>query len=97
VLFDFYRRHPRQLVPARTSFGLVGYMWDFDREVRASAERAGAEYVSAMDALCTIDGCLTRVSDRPDSLTAWDEAHLTAMGSEYLISRVAAHILPPER
>ena len=97
VLFALSRQHPLQGVPMRTSFGLESYVWELEREVRARVEQSGAEYVSAMDALCNRDGCLTRVTDQPDNLTAWDETHLTAAGSEYLIDQIADRILPPSR
>ena len=98
VLFAYFRQHPRQPLPSRTLFGLEGYVWDFEREVREQVERTGAEYASAMDALCTPrDGCLTRVPEGADGLTAWDEAHLTASGSIHLIAQLAPRILPAAR
>lgn len=44
-----------------------------------------AEYVSVIDVLCNTDGCLTYTGeDMKESLTAWDRAHLTVSGSEFL-------------
>ncbi len=94
VLFAYFRQHPLQGVPVRTTFGLESYVWELERDVRARVEQSGAEYVSAMDALCNQDGCLTRVDDQPQSLTAWDETHLTAGGAKYLIDHIADRILP---
>jgi len=98
VLFAYFRQHPRQPLPSRMLFGLEGYVWDFDREVREQVERTGVEYLSAMDALCTPrDGCLTKVPEGTEGLTAWDEAHLTASGSIHLIAQLAPRILPAAR
>ena len=89
LLFTYARRHPQQPVPARMLFGVAGWVWDADRQVRERSGEAAVEYLSALDALCTDEGCLARVGERPDGLTAWDDAHLTATGSEYLVSRVS--------
>jgi len=92
LLFTYVRSHPGHPLPMRMFFGVADYIWDFDRQVREHAEQSGAEYLSALDALCTDEGCLTRVTRRPDSVTAWDDAHLTAAGSEYLVSRVSSDL-----
>jgi hypothetical protein len=98
VLFAYSSQHPHQPVPTRTAFGLAGYVWDFERTLRDRVGHAGAEYASAMDALCTPrEGCLTIVSDGSDSLTAWDESHLTASGSIHLIAQLAPRILSAAR
>ena len=94
VLLAYHRDHPREPVPARTAFGLAPYVWDFEQDVRGRVERAGAEYASAMNALCTREGCVTKVPEGSDGLTTWDEAHLTASGSMYLAARLAPRILP---
>jgi peptidoglycan/LPS O-acetylase OafA/YrhL len=92
LLFAYVRSHPQQPLPGRMFFGVADWVWEVDRQVRARADEAGVEYLSALDALCTDEGCLARVSDRSDSVTAWDDAHLTATGSEYLVSRVSGEL-----
>jgi peptidoglycan/LPS O-acetylase OafA/YrhL len=89
LLFTYVRRHPQQPPPARMFFGVADWVWEVDRRLRERADETGVEYLSALDALCTDEGCLARVSERSDSVTAWDDGHLTATGSEYLVSRVS--------
>jgi SGNH domain (fused to AT3 domains) len=50
------------------------------------ANRLGVKYISARNALCNGDGCLTRVGN---SLTASDTIHLTTAGSELLVETIA--------
>lgn len=95
ILFNYVRQNPWEGVPRRTTFGLVDYLGEFEAEVRERAESLDVEYVSTIDAMCDADGCLTRVGDQPDALTAWDEAHLTATGSEYLIASIAGRLFRP--
>jgi hypothetical protein len=95
VLLSYVRDHPGEPVPARIAFGLAPYVWDFEQDVRGRVEHTGAEYASAMDALCTREGCVTKVPEGSDGLSTWDEAHLTASGSMYLAARLASRILPP--
>jgi hypothetical protein len=101
LLFTYVRSHPQQPVPARMFFGVADFVWDADRQVRERSREAAVDYLSALDALCTDEGCLARVGERPDSVTAWDDAHLTATGSEYLIARVSGELFsrwrPPRR
>jgi hypothetical protein len=50
------------------------------------ANSLGVKYISARDALCNADGCLTRIGN---SLTASDTIHLTTAGSELLVQTIA--------
>jgi peptidoglycan/LPS O-acetylase OafA/YrhL len=50
------------------------------------ANTLGVKYISARDAFCNTDGCLTRVGN---SLTASDTIHLTTAGSELLVQTIA--------
>jgi len=97
VLVTYATQHPHQPIPTRLEFGLVSYTWDFERTVRDAVTRTGAQYASAIDAMCTRrGGCLTQVPEGAEHLTAWDEAHLTASGSIHLVSQLRSAILPAQ-
>jgi hypothetical protein len=55
----------------------------------------GAEFVSAWDALCNAEGCLTRLGDGASDIAASDQVHLTEKGSAFLIQSIIDRILPP--
>lgn len=61
-------------------------MWDayFKKEI----PRLGVTYISALDLMCNADGCLTKTSDDPKSITAIDSGHLTREGSIFLAERI---------
>jgi lysophospholipase L1-like esterase len=52
-----------------------------DDSLRKVAAELNVEYISARDAFCNADGCVTRVGD---SLVASDTVHLTEAGSAFL-------------
>ena len=54
---------------------------------------AGAEFISAWDAMCNADGCLTRIGDGAADISASDQVHLTEKGSEYLVNSVIDRVL----
>ena len=55
--------------------------------------RLGAEFISAWDAMCNADGCLTRIGDSAADISASDQVHLTEKGSEYLVNSVIDRVL----
>jgi hypothetical protein len=61
---------------------------DLESTLREIARRYDLHFVSAIDAFCISDICLTKVGDRPSDLVAWDSAHLTTAGSVVLAERV---------
>ena len=54
---------------------------------------AGAEFISARDALCNAQGCLTRVGDSAGDISASDQIHLTEKGSAFLIESIIDRLL----
>ncbi len=65
----------------------------YDAVMRARLEPLGAEFISASDALCNAQGCLTRIGDAAADLTASDQVHLTEKGSIYLIDAIIDRVL----
>ncbi|WP_018610041.1 acyltransferase family protein [Uliginosibacterium gangwonense] len=68
-------------------------MWDayFKKEI----PRLGVTYISVLDLMCTADGCLTKTSRDPKSVTAIDSGHLTREGSIFLAERIKEQIFNP--
>ncbi len=56
--------------------------------------KAGIPYISARDALCTAEGCLTRIGDNTGTLTFGDTNHLSPEGSQFLMEAIAKRIFP---
>jgi len=56
------------------------------RGLAALAERVGAIYLSSTAVLCNDEGCLTRLGETVESLTAKDDTHLTETSSRFLVS-----------
>jgi peptidoglycan/LPS O-acetylase OafA/YrhL len=81
-------------LPDRMEYGLV----NFDRLVRQDqqlsrlAKELGVNHLSAINALCTKDGCITRVGATPDGLIAADSDHYPRRGSIYFLNAVASDL-----
>jgi hypothetical protein len=60
-----------------------------DRQLKDWASEAGVLYLSPIHALCNPSGCLTKVEEngRAD-LTAFDQHHLTDVGSQYVATLI---------
>jgi peptidoglycan/LPS O-acetylase OafA/YrhL len=66
---------------------------EIDSSVRRVVASTDAVFISPLDVLCDRDGCLLTTNDAQWEPVAWDAAHLTRAGSEYLVSHVAGEIL----
>ncbi|MDE3059662.1 MAG: acyltransferase [Pseudomonadota bacterium] len=86
----------RQLPPQRLRFGLADRVPQQDKALRAAAARAGVEYISAYDALCDAEGCLTRGDGGDTHALMFDADHLSPQGSQLLVRRVAGELLVPQ-
>ena len=89
VLVAAFKKDPRHRVPTRTSFGLLPVAGQLDRQIRELALQLKVAYISVVDIMCDDHGCLARVGDRQDDLTAWDNTHLTAAGSAFVVRAAA--------
>jgi hypothetical protein len=61
--------------------------------MRAALVGEGAEFISAREALCNDDGCLTRIGDTASDISASDAVHLTEKGSVFLIAAIIDRVL----
>jgi peptidoglycan/LPS O-acetylase OafA/YrhL len=81
-----------KLMPTRSS-ERVYEVWN-DAKMRSEITQLGGEYISAWDAMCNSDGCLTRVGDKPEDIVTLDQSHLTTSGSIFLIQAIKDQITP---
>lgn len=84
----------RTLLPERWPAGAPGVS---DAVMRARLEPLGATFISAADALCNAQGCLTRIGNDAADLTASDKVHLTEKGSIYLVQSIIDGVLGAQR
>ena len=61
---------------------------DIDKILKIVATDTSVEFVSVIDALCNVDGCLARTSDLPEDFTAIDYGHLSKAGSVHLVKEI---------
>ena len=89
VLRYFMLHH--RLIPERSS-DAVSSNWP-DAILRAKLVPLGAEYISVWDAMCNVDGCLTRIGDTAKDISASDQVHLTEAGSVFLVHAIIDRLL----
>jgi peptidoglycan/LPS O-acetylase OafA/YrhL len=70
------------------TLGSEAYVLMPEADIRRLAVQEGAEYLSALDILCPGGQCITRLGPGPESVTYFDESHLTVSGSKYLVSHL---------
>jgi hypothetical protein len=69
----------------------------YDAVMRARLVPLGAEFISASDALCNADGCLTRIGDSARDISASDQVHLTEKGAVFLVQSIIDQVLGGQR
>lgn len=72
-------------VPYRMTFGLKPNFMQIEPQMKQLAQQLGVPYLSIVDILCNVDGCITRFGDTPDKLSSFDGGHLTTYTSEYVV------------
>ncbi len=85
LLYNYYRSEQR--IPYRMDYSFLNDHRDLDKTMAEYAKKAGINYISVLGIFCNDEGCLARVGDTGDTLTSWNNHHLTAAGSEYVVSR----------
>jgi peptidoglycan/LPS O-acetylase OafA/YrhL len=89
VMRHFMLHH--SLIPQRSTAATPSH--SYDAVMRAKLVPLGAEFISASDALCNADGCVARIGDTAQDISASDQVHLTEKGSVFLIESVISEIL----
>ncbi len=79
-------------LPDRTRMFLEPDIERVDTVVRQSALAAMVDFVSPLDLLCDLRGCLLSTDQRRPTPLAWDDAHLTDAGSRLLVRLAAGQI-----
>jgi peptidoglycan/LPS O-acetylase OafA/YrhL len=92
VIDYYYKDAHHSLMPDRTD--LRAYGADLDGQVRQKAREDDIEYISVWDVFCNQEGCLARVGEKHKDLTAWDYAHLTVAGSDFLANAIKSRLFP---
>ncbi len=80
-----YYKDNHEMPPEHMQQGVRPEAALFDKVLKPSIEKAGADYVSTVDTFCNKDGCLIRTGPGASSLTAIDWGHMTSSGAKYLI------------
>lgn len=70
------------------ALGKETYVQMPEEGMRRLVTKAGARYVSALDILCPNGRCITRLGAGPETVTYFDESHLTEAGAKYLVSKI---------
>jgi peptidoglycan/LPS O-acetylase OafA/YrhL len=89
ALVNYYRFHHR--IPDRIAGNIVSG-GDGDARMQALSTQAGVEFISARDALCNAEGCLTRTGASSNDVIATDMVHLSESGSQFLARAIAKRI-----
>lgn len=76
---------PLRLIPYRMHDGLITDFYALDDSMRDFAKNKKIHYFSPRYFLCNTNGCITRTEFDEGDIAAWDEAHLTASGSNFLV------------
>ena len=92
VIDYYYKDAHHTPMPDRTTFRPYGA--DLDAQIRQKARADNVEYISVWDVFCNPQGCLARVGNNHNNLTAWDYAHLTVAGSDFLANAIRSQLFP---
>jgi peptidoglycan/LPS O-acetylase OafA/YrhL len=84
-LASYIQEH--KVFPEYLEKGLRDYPFQINVDLSEIAHAKGISYQSPLSILCKEMACITRVGETPDSITQFDQGHLTRKGSIYLVSR----------
>ncbi|MFZ2333453.1 MAG: acyltransferase family protein [Sideroxyarcus sp.] len=87
LLFLKYRSDVFRQIPERMDFGLRQDVLQLDPVIFDFADQLKINYISPIKILCDEHGCITRLGETGDTLTAYDHVHLTTKGSQFLVSK----------
>lgn len=86
-LYMYFNENIPHTVPSRMNHGLNKNFSETDNILKEKSLTLEITYISAKEILCNNAGCITRIGESHDELTAWDYGHLTVKGSEFLVSK----------
>ncbi|WP_061222774.1 acyltransferase family protein [Leptospira weilii] len=83
IVFDKKSDIPKRIVPQK-----FDKVVELDGEFKRLAKELDIIYISPIDYLCNLEGCITRIGDKADSLVAFDHGHLTQIGAEFFTRQI---------
>lgn len=86
-LYLRFKADRSQQIPYRMKSGLKQNVFQLEPLMSDYSKQLGVNYISPTKILCNEFGCITRLGETKDTLTAFDEEHLTEMGSRFLVSK----------
>jgi SGNH domain (fused to AT3 domains) len=89
ALVNFYRF--RRAIPDRLAGGMVSGD-ESDARMEAFSKQAGVDYISAWNAFCNAQGCLTRTGPAAADVIATDLVHLSDNGARFLARAIAGRL-----
>lgn len=94
VLDYYYQASLHQLIPERTKYRLNSRIDDsINQHMQKEAEALGVEYISPLNIMCNSQGCLARIGEHGEELTAFDNGHMTLAGATYLVTAILPEVL----
>ena len=87
-LLEAYRADIQHRIPRRMTRGLVPETRATDAALKTALAAENATYVSAWDVLCNAEGCITRLGEEPQSISAYDYGHFTAAAAAFVAARL---------
>lgn len=86
-LYAYFKSDILKRVPDKMKFGLKQHVIYLEPIISSFTHDLGINYISPYDILCDDLGCITKLGETGDTLISWDYAHLTGVGSRYLVSK----------
>jgi hypothetical protein len=93
-VLDYFYESGRSLITVRTTYR-SNDEWTraIEEFLQKRAQELDIEYISARKIMCNHEGCLARIGDHGQSLTAFDNGHLTLPGSIFVSSAILDRLL----
>lgn len=86
-LYLYFKSDTFHKLPQRMQFGLNQNFIQLEPLLSNFSNHLGVNYISPFKILCDEIGCITRLGETGDTLVSWDSAHLTNVGSIFLVSK----------
>jgi len=90
-----YNKDGSSSFPLKVKRSIGAWEKSAEKKLPKFAQEIGVRYLSIIDTLCKTDGCISRVSnnDEFDDITQFDQHHLTAAGSRFVINNLIDEIV----
>ena len=93
-VLDYFYLSSHSLIPARTTYRSNDeWMRALEGFLQQRAKELDIEYISVRQLMCNDDGCLARIGDHGENLTAFDNGHLTLPGAVFVSNAILDRLL----